>query len=207
VQLNKEATADAVAAFGAEEVIVATGARWQTSGFSTFRPDREAIPRQDGAHVIDPLSALADPASCGARVLIVDDNGDYLPLGLARLLAAAGKQVTVVTTDAMAGRKLEATLDWPWLMPRVVAAGVQLRTSTSVEAIGAGEATLRSTLGGAEERVAADTVVLSMMRESDDGLYHELKGRGVPVRRIGDCVAPREVDDAVLEGFREGHAI
>lgn len=207
IKLNKEATADAVVAFGAHEVIVATGARWQTSGFSTFRPDRDAIPRVATAHVIDPLSALADPASCGARVLIVDDNGDYLPLGLARLLAAAGKQVTVVTSDALPGRKMEATLDWPWLMPRVVEAGVQLRTSTCVERIGQGEVDLRSTLAGGTERMAADTVVLSMMRESDDGLYHQLKARGVSVRRIGDCVAPREVDDAVLEGFREGHAV
>jgi len=50
-------------------------------------------------------------------------------------------------------------------------------------------------------------VVLAMLRTSDDALYLELKARGLPVRRIGDCVAPREVDDAVLEGFREAQAI
>ncbi|WP_439588993.1 FAD-dependent oxidoreductase [Hydrogenophaga sp.] len=207
IETGKTATADDVAAFGADEVIIATGARWQTSGFSTFRPDRDAIPQAAGARVVDPLSALADPASCGAKVVVVDDNGDYLPLGLARLLAGSGRQVTVVTSDAMAGRKLEATLDWPWIMPRVVAAGVQVRTSTFVERIGAGEVELRSALGGAPEVIAADTVVLSMMRESEDGLYQQLKARGVAVRRIGDAVAPREVDDAVLEGFREGLAV
>jgi 2,4-dienoyl-CoA reductase-like NADH-dependent reductase (Old Yellow Enzyme family)/thioredoxin reductase len=207
IETGKTATADDVAAFGADEVIIATGARWQTSGFSTFRPDRDAIPQAAGARVVDPLSALADPASCGAKVVVVDDNGDYLPLGLARLLAGPGRQVTVVTSDAMAGRKLEATLDWPWIMPRVVAAGVQVRTSTFVERIGAGEVELRSALGGAPEVIAADTVVLSMMRESEDGLYQQLQARGVAVRRIGDAVAPREVDDAVLEGFREGLAV
>jgi hypothetical protein len=46
-----------------------------------------------------------------------------------------------------------------------------------------------------------------MLRTSDDALYHQLKARGLPVRRIGDCVAPREVDDAVLEGFREAQAL
>jgi 2,4-dienoyl-CoA reductase-like NADH-dependent reductase (Old Yellow Enzyme family) len=207
IELGKRATADDVVAFGADEVIVATGARWQTSGFSTFRPDRDAIPRADGASVVDPLSALADPESCGAHVLVVDDNGDYLPLGLARLLAGSGRQVTVVTSDAMVGRKLEATLDWPWIMPRVVAAGVQIRTSTFVDRIGVGEVELRSALGGAPEVIAADTVVLSMMRESEDSLYQQLHSRGVAVRRIGDAVAPREVDDAVLEGFREGLAV
>ncbi|MFS2056260.1 hypothetical protein ACEN8K_46640, partial [Variovorax sp. CT11-76] len=62
----------------------------------------------------DALSALDDLPACGRRVLIVDDNGDYLPLGLARLLSAAGREVTVVGADAMLGRKLEPTLDWPW---------------------------------------------------------------------------------------------
>jgi 2,4-dienoyl-CoA reductase-like NADH-dependent reductase (Old Yellow Enzyme family) len=207
VTLNMDASADAVAAFGADQVIVATGARWQTSGFSTFRPDRDGIPRAPGSHVLEPLEALAAPERCGRRVLVVDDNGDYLPLGLGRLLARLGRQVTVVSSDAMLGRKLEPTLDWQWLMPRVAAAGVQLQASTFVEQIGPGEVELRSALGGPVQRLAADTVVLSMMREAEDGLYHQLKARGLPVRRAGDCVAPREVDDAVLEGFREAHAI
>lgn len=207
VRLDTKATADSVQAFGADEIIVATGARWQTSGFSTFRTDREAIERAPDAHVLDPLTALANLEACGRSVLIVDDNGDYLPHGLARLLSATGRTVTVLTADAMPARKLEPTLDWPWLMPRVAAAGVKLRTSVFVERIEKDHAVLRNALGGPTEVAMADTVILSMMRESDDSLYHLLAGRGLPVRRIGDCVAPREVDDAVLEGFREGHAV
>lgn len=207
VSLNKEATPDEVAAFQADEVVVATGARWQTSGFSMFRTDRDAIPGSELPHVIDPLTALDQLRACGDKVLVVDDNGDYLPLGLARLLAQGGRQVTVVSADAMLGRKLEATGDWPWLLPRAAAAGIVMRASTTVERIEAGQAFLRSTLGGPTDRIAADTVVLCMLRTSDDSLYHQLKARGLPVRRIGDCVAPREVDDAVLEGFREAHTI
>lgn len=207
VQLNHEATAADVAAFGADEIVVATGARWQTSGFSTFRVDRDGIERTPGAHVLDPLTVLADPGICDARVLIVDDNGDYLPYGLARLLAARGCQVTVATSDALPARKLEATLDWPWLMPRVAAAGVQLRTSVFVEHIADATVALRSALDGSMETLNAGTVVLSMMRESEDSLYQQLKADGLPARRVGDCVSPREVDDAVLEGFREGNAI
>ncbi|KPV19091.1 hypothetical protein APR48_40295, partial [Variovorax paradoxus] len=37
IVLRREATADAVAAFGADEVVVATGARWQRGGRSMFR--------------------------------------------------------------------------------------------------------------------------------------------------------------------------
>ena len=46
-----------------------------------------------------------------------------------------------------------------------------MRASTTVESIVPGQAVLRSTLGGASETLAADTVVLSMQRTSDDALY------------------------------------
>jgi hypothetical protein len=109
LQVNTEGTLEAVIAFGADQVIVATGALWQGTGFSMFRTDRDAIPGAALPHVIDPLTALNNLDACGRQVLIVDDNGDYLPLGLARLLAKSGRQVTVVTADAMLGRKLEPT--------------------------------------------------------------------------------------------------
>jgi hypothetical protein len=62
-------------------------------------------------------------------------------------------------------------------------------------------------LGGPDQSIAADTVVLAMLRTSEDTLFHQLKAHGLAVRRIVDCVAPREVYDAALEGFREAHSI
>jgi 2,4-dienoyl-CoA reductase-like NADH-dependent reductase (Old Yellow Enzyme family) len=207
VRLNLTATAQNIAAFGADEVVLATGARWQTDGFSTHRTDREAIPRDAAAQVLDPLTALSHPQRCGPKVVIIDDNGDYMPLGLARLLAAAGRQVTVLTADTMIGRRMESTVELPWMMPRVAEAGVAWRVSVFVERINAGSVLLRDAYGRPDEHLDADTVVLCMARRSEDGLYHALRARGLAVRRIGDCVAPREVDDAVLEGFREANAI
>ena len=46
-----------------------------------------------------------------------------------------------------------------------------------------------------------------MRREPDDALYRELRDSGQHVRRIGDCVAPREVDDAIFEAVREAAVI
>ncbi len=39
------------------------------------------------------------------------------------------------------------------------------------------------------------------MRKSDDALYHALKGKVPELRRIGDCVQPRLVMEAIWEGF------
>jgi len=206
LRLNTEATPEAIAAFEPDEVILATGSRWQTSGFSTHRTDRDAIPRAPGAQVLDPLQALSRPEDCGRSVLVIDDNGDYLPLGLARLLSATGRKVTVVTADAMIGRRLEPTLEWQWMMPRVVEAGVAMRTSVFVDSIAATSVRLRGVHGGPDETIEADTVVMCMARSSETALYDALRAVGLSVRRIGDCLAPREVDDAVLEGFREAMA-
>jgi hypothetical protein len=58
-----------------------------------------------------------------------------------------------------------------------------------------------------EESIPADTVILCMMRHSDDALYQELAPDAAAIVRIGDCVAPREIDDALFEAVREGISI
>jgi hypothetical protein len=45
-----------------------------------------------------------------------------------------------------------------------------------------------------------DTLVLCAGNVSDDELYFDLKGRVAELYRIGDCVAPRLTDMAIVEG-------
>jgi 2,4-dienoyl-CoA reductase-like NADH-dependent reductase (Old Yellow Enzyme family) len=207
VELDRQADADGVAAFGADDVIVATGAKWETSGFSTFRTDRDGIPRAEGARVLDAETAILQPERCGARVVIVDDNGDYTAIGLARMLRASGREATIVTLDARPGRTLDATNDFPWVYPRALAEGVHVEGSSFVERIEADRVLLSDRWTGATRGVVADSVVLCMRRVARAGLHDALRARGVPATRVGDCLAPREVDDAVLEGFRCALAI
>ena len=67
---------------------------------------------------------------------------------------------------------------------------------------------LRHRFGAAEEELAADCVVLADYELPDDELYRQLAGAlpGVEVRRVGDCVAPRRVLHAVLEGGQAGRS-
>jgi dimethylamine/trimethylamine dehydrogenase len=56
----------------------------------------------------------------------------------------------------------------------------------------------------------ADAIVLVTQRVSDDGLYHALRADEVrlgaegieAVYRIGDCVAPQLIADAIFDGHR-----
>ena len=202
VSLGRMADAASVRAFGADMIVVATGAAWETSGFSTFRTDRDGIPRDASAHVIDAERAASDPELCGARVAIVDDNGDYTAIGLARLLREAGREASLITLDARPGRTLDATNDFPWVYPRALAEGVRVEASAFVERIEPGRVHLSDRWTGGARTIEADTVVFCMRRVARGGLHGDLKALGIPAVRVGDCLAPREVDDAILEGFR-----
>jgi hypothetical protein len=139
--------------------------------------------------------------------VIVDDNGDHLPLGLALLLVATGRSVEIVTRHLFAGSQLTATGDLGFVLPQLAEAGVRVSAQTSVRRIGARELTVAGVWGGGERTIAADTVVLSMMRRSDDALGAALAHRGIAATRVGDCVAPREVDDAIHDGMHAALSI
>ena len=52
-----------------------------------------------------------------------------------------------------------------------------------------------------------DTVVLAAGNVANDSLYFQLKGQVPEIYRVGDCVAPRKTDMAIIEGHRIGRAL
>lgn len=205
IQLGVEATADSAVEAGADLVVVATGATFDKSGFSVFRPDRDAIPGAGEETVLDPVEVAADPSRCGKRVLIIDDFGDTTAMGIAQLLADAGHQVEIATMAPLIGGQAMLTFDAPSIVyPSLAKAGVKFSPSTTVQSIDAGAATLIDVWSQEARTAEFDSIVVNMLRKPEDALYLELRGRGVPVRRIGDCVAPRRVDEAIYEGFELG---
>ena len=52
-----------------------------------------------------------------------------------------------------------------------------------------------------------DTIVLSAGNVAYDHLYFELKGKVKELYRIGDCVAPRKTDMAIMDGHRVGRLL
>jgi hypothetical protein len=52
-----------------------------------------------------------------------------------------------------------------------------------------------------------DTVILAGWHRPVTDLYFALKGRGVPIERVGDAVASRTMMDAVHEGERAARRI
>jgi hypothetical protein len=168
-----------------------------------LRPDRDTIPGLGSGRVLDPIAAIEDPGACGERVLIVDDHGTHLGLGLAELLSQGGRQVEFVTAHSQAGIQtgVTSTVDYPSVYPRLVAAGVSFSTEATVEKIDGRVAHLAHVYGGWTRAVEdLDAVVLCQLRQPRSELYDELAAANVAAEIIGDAYAPREVDDAIFEG-------
>lgn len=203
VRLSTEATPETIAALAPDVVVVATGSTYDHTGFSINLPFRDAIPGAGDDRILDPIQVLGDPERCGARVIIVDDTGGIVPLGLAQLLADRGRDVEIVTSKLHAGTEIIGTWELPYVLPAVLNAGVRISAQAYLESIGPDSVRIASLWGETEPRtVAADTVILTQLRISDDALHHALKAErpAYELHAIGDCLAPREVDDAVYEG-------
>jgi mycofactocin system FadH/OYE family oxidoreductase 1 len=211
---------DAARAAGAE-VILATGSR--------------PVRRFDPAVSIDALRALcADreaglpggpgglpggPAGLpGGSVVVHDPVGGPVGVAVAEWLAAAGRRVAIVTPDQVVGTLLARTGDLADANVRLQRAGVARELRSLLRDVSGGSALLEDVWTGEQRRIDCAVLVDCGHRLPDEGLYlerPELAGPG-PERpdlagpgtcRVGDCVAPRTVHEAVLEGRRGALAI
>jgi hypothetical protein len=137
VRVASDASVAGLQSLAPDVVVVVTGASWETTGFSMLRPDREGIPGAERGHVISAVEAIAAPERCGRRVVIVDDHGTHLALGLAQLLARDGRAVEFVTAHPQPGIQtgVLGTVDFPWVYPRLVQAGVRFSVEATVAEI------------------------------------------------------------------------
>jgi NADPH-dependent 2,4-dienoyl-CoA reductase/sulfur reductase-like enzyme len=191
-RLRVEASADTVLAESPDVVIIATGS-------SPHVPD---LPGLDGKHVVTDRDVLLDRVEVGERVVVVDDVHTQRGLSTAEHLLERGHRVEVISRLFYAGQDVGVTSIAP-LYSRLFAKGVTLTPHTDLVAVEGAAVVVANVYTRAERRIeGVDTVVLSMGSRSIDALYRALKGR-VPTRHaIGDCVAPRGIHQAILEGTR-----
>ncbi|MET0451813.1 MAG: FAD-dependent oxidoreductase [Mycobacterium sp.] len=207
--LGVEVTPELVEELDPDVVVSATGSRFATTGWSVARGERPGIPGLADASVMTPAEVLTSPESCGHEVVIVDELGTYAPLGVAEYLADRGHRVRIVSRHMFIGAKTMATLDLPVIYPRLANKGVALQPQSFVEQVNADKtAEVMAMWDGSTVQVPADTVVLMMERKPRNELYASLTAAGArTVHRIGDSLAPRDVDAAIYDGERLGRAL
>ncbi|NEK59614.1 mycofactocin system FadH/OYE family oxidoreductase 1 [Geodermatophilus sabuli] len=150
-----------------------------------------------GACVVSAADVLAGAELSPGPVVVHDPAGGPVGVGVAELLAASGRPVTVVTPDEVVGVRLAG--DLAPANTRLLRAGVRREPGRVLRSVDGGGAVLADRWTGAEVRVPCAVLV-----DAGPGLPGDVPPGALPA---GDVVAPRTVLEAVLEGRRAAHAV
>ena len=210
-------TTEEIFDYGAEIVIIATGSTWSRLGLNvvTHLP----IPGADSAEadrVLTPEDIMVKgirPA--GPKVVVYDSEGYHVAAGIAEKLSTEGYQVQLVTPLEQIAPFCDQTLEGALLRQRLHDCGVVMKRDLIVDEICVPDGLRGRTTFGDPVEIEANSIVLVTQRLSNDALYHELVDQrerfadsGIEqVYRIGDCVAPRLISEAVFDGHRLGREI
>ena len=207
VRLGTAATQALVDELDPAVVVVATGARARRDGFCHGLPHIPRLRGADQANVVTHWDVIAGTAEVGHRVVVLDDDGTRAAAGVVELLLDQGREVELVSRFATLFPLSTNPADAAFLPARLVQKGLRWRLYSWALGVEGGTVTLVDLLGGGEETVEADTVVLALPAVADAALYHELKAASRSVHRIGDAVAPRRIDHALYEGMLAGREL
>lgn len=206
VHLGEEMTPEKVLGEGADAVVVATGSTPLKTGYSSFLPNVEKMPGIDQGNVLSDIEALADGKNLGQRVLVIDEFGGMEATMTAEYIADQGKQVEIVTRLPTVGMKIDEFTIFPQ-MERLMERKVGCTTFTMVTAIEGKTARGEHVYSKAKWETQADSVVLVMGKTANEDLYFALKKKVPELHRVGDCVAPRAITQAIYEGDAVGRQL
>lgn len=173
-------------------MILATGAQ----------PLRPELERLDDPVVLDAWQVIRGARTPRGRILVADWRGDWVGLGVALLLAQQGRRVTLGVTGFAAGEHLQQ-----YVRAAMLAAAVRAKIEVlpNVRLYGADNDTayLQHTL--TEEPVIVDDIAAVVLAQGHTPVTDLTDHPGAV--SIGDCVSPRSVEEAVLEGLRAGATV
>jgi len=189
-------TAADIADFGADHVVLATGSRWRRDGVGVAGLEPLDLPK-----ALTPDDIFAGAAVVGP-VVIYDDEHYFMGGALAERLRAQGHEVVYVTPHAVASSWTAMTDEQGFVQARVLQAGVRIVPLHLLSGQDAGAVRLACAYTGRAVEQACGTLIVVTGRVPVDDLHAPLLAAGVSVARVGDCLQPSSIADAVYSAHR-----
>ncbi|HZS79622.1 MAG TPA: mycofactocin system FadH/OYE family oxidoreductase 2 [Ktedonobacteraceae bacterium] len=173
-------------------------------------PTLPPVPGAELPHVANVWQVLLGEKTArpGDNVLVYDQVGFHQATSVAELLAERGCSVEVVTPQFYVGGDLGITLDLELWYRRALAKNMRLTPNYFLAGLSPNGATIINNYTGLPRQL--ENIALAVLvapQTANDNLYHALKGKVKALYRVGDCVAPRRVEHAILDGERVARSL
>ncbi len=199
LRLGCMATPEVILKENPDAIVVATGSIPNSKPF----PGEYQFPQ-----VVNSIQILTGQVITGPKVLVIDLNGHHHGTGTTEFLANQGNKVHMLVPSLFPGSALGPLQDLFLTSQRLAQKGVTCTPDIAVLEI---QETLVKGLNVYSNEMidfeGFDTIVTVAENIADDSLYFELKGAVKEVYRIGDCLAPRLTDSAIVDGHRIGRLL
>ena len=189
VELGTEVTPELIESEKPDVVTIATGAR-------PYVP--QDIPGVDQPNVVILDDYLTRKRTdIGMNVAVVGgDNGAEVACSLAK----EEKNVTLIEKSSRVARAPYLIARWPLLLDYMREAGVKILTETALNSIN-NDVVVVTDKKGKEHPIKADTVLIALERVPNNELQKRLEGKVPQIYEVGDCVAPRHLQNAIHSAY------
>jgi len=208
IYMDSDLSIPDIVEFGAAHVVMATGSAWRADGVgrATDRP----IPVDDSVQVLSPDDIMDAVPVINGPVLVYDDDHYYMGSVIAEKLARQGFEVVIATPAADISAFTANTLELARVVKRLDECGVAMRTHSILASVEGGEAQFLHPYTGRSQQLTVGSVVMVTSRIANDKLFYSLQtyveqeagNKILTVGRVGDCLAPAAIFQAVYTGHK-----
>jgi len=191
-------TAEDVLSLNVEHVVIATGSRWRRDGIGIV--GEEPIEIAADARILTP----DDVVEGTGPIILYDDDHYAVGSALAEKLRNSDHDVTYVTPQPIVAAWTQMTDEQHFIQERLFKLGIDILVSKQLQRVDAAKVTFTCTWSGRRTGLSLGRLVLVTGKMPNNSLYDELKNSAAlkSITRIGDCLSPAHIADAVFSGHR-----
>ena len=196
IYLDSELSVDDFNEFEADAIVLATGCRWRRDGLGASVRFPVSIDESAGIYTPDDIFQGVD---LSGDILLYDDDHYMMAGALAEQFLLAGYRVKYLTPATTVSSWSAMTDEQEFIQAKLLSMEIEIGFTQKIKSIEAGVLHTGCVYSDNHFEHAFDNLVLVTGRTPNDDLFNELR---TPTTRIGDCLVPSSIADAVYSGHK-----